>query len=151
MDEGTSEGRSGAFPMKDPRRAEPGAVLSRRGMDGGTSKGYKEPQRARGPPSPKVRLAPLSPPSPQRSPAGSPLPPLLRPDRHFSNSAVPGPPPAPSRGGGPGEPPAGGPRERERDKGREPPFPTRPRGSRRSNPRLRWCHRPEGKRAAEVP
>lgn len=125
MDGGTSEGRSGVrcFPS--------GAWMEGRPKCPGTPKGHREPQKARGPPSPKALLGPLPPPSPQRSPAGSPSPPLLRPDRHFSNSAVPGPPPAPSRGGGPGELPAGGPGERE------PPFPARPRGSRRSGPRLR--------------
>lgn len=135
MDGGTSEGRSGArcFPCRTWMEGPPKCTK--------TPRGHGEPQKAREPPSPKALLGPLPPPSPQRSPAGSPSPPLLRPDRHFSNSAVPGPPPAPSRGGGPGEPPAGGPGERRRDKEREPPFPTRPRGSRRSGPRLRRCRR----------
>lgn len=44
MDGGT-EGRSGAFPVKDPQRAERGAALSRWSMDGETSKGHKDPKR----------------------------------------------------------------------------------------------------------
>lgn len=63
MDGGISEGRSGAFPVKEPRRAGRGAVLLQQGMDGGTPKGTGNP-KSRGDSLPPRRCSPRSHPEP---------------------------------------------------------------------------------------